>query len=141
MKIKVGDRVKLRNDEEDLIVAEIKIKSLDGYDFTFSSNDLDDDFEDESFDDDGLDFISKKGRTYMEDGSYLSDGDEDEYDIVEIIKEKKKVKKYKWIYKNLFSGELCITTDFYSEESLNDCPLPGHVLQKIDSTMIEKEIN
>lgn len=136
VKIKVGDRVKLRNGFEDLIIAEVSVNSLQGYDFEISCDDMDTniryDFNKKQ------PFVSKKGSVYREDGTFRNCGCcESEYDVVEIIKEKKKVKKYLWVYKNQFDNEVKITTNFYSEE---EGRIEGYI-QKIESTMKEVEVN
>lgn len=187
MKIKVGDKIKLRNGSEDIIVAKLTIESVpgqrnyrlivgslvDGSAIPINSQ---------------YPFISKKGNSYAETGQfYLGRVTPHPQDIVEIVKyedsfdrvyaamyrsmigppflpwitwkdknpitrkdinfvyeRKNKVKKYRWVFKDSFSPDPLISSQFYSEEEIKlisraECRL-WHSFEKIDSTMKEVDL-
>lgn len=56
---------------------------------------------------------------------------------------KKKVKKYRWVYKNILTESMGITVDHLSEDEINKFywRYPIKILEKINSTLKEVEID
>lgn len=122
MKIKVGDKVKLRNGFQDLIIAKIQVEKLDDHSIGISS--LSGAYSSYFHNKDIREcpFLTKSGHFYTEEGYYHTKtnrppGINSHMDIVEIIKEKKKVKKYYWVMVCHQDGELCCSRKKYPNSS------------------------